>query len=87
MVLHIGAAVDLTSQEVAAVRYYTKAKDDEAARECVRRVAASSGRIGAQEFVDACVEMRASVERRSTPRTDAVAASFSEIPRTDPGSW
>lgn len=87
MVLHIGASVYLTSEEVAAVRYYTKAKDDEAARECVRRVAASSGRIGAQEFVDACVDMHSIAERRSTPRTESVAAAFSEIPRSDPGAW
>lgn len=85
MVLHIGAAVELESHEVAAVRWYTNT-DDEGARECVRRVAASSGRIGAQEFVDACVEMH-TTERRSAPREDAMAAAFSELPRRDPSSW
>lgn len=82
MILHIGATAQLSSEESEAVRWYCKSDPSEV----VSRVAAKSGRSGAEEFVQACLEMH-STERRSTPRTDAVAAAFGEIPRRDPGAW
>lgn len=83
MILHLAATAQLSTEEADAVRWYCKSEPSEV----VARVAAKSGRTGAEEFVQACVEMHAVPERRSQPRQDSIAQAFSELPRRDPSRW